>query len=79
MIIVNKERVKNLKKIIAKYPDILSDDDIEDSVVKTFTFEKTLASIELYDKKTEIVVKLYLVKNFSAIFLNCFRHFYELK
>ena len=57
MVIINEERIKKLKEILNKYPEMISDEEIGDSIIKTFRFEKPLVSIELYDRQTEKVLK----------------------
>lgn len=56
MVILSKEKLNNLEKLLVKYPDIITNDEIKDSIAKTFTFKKPLTSIELYDKKIEKVI-----------------------
>ena len=57
MILINEERIKKLEKVLANYPDMLSEFGIKEQILKSFKFEKPLASIELYDKKTEKLIK----------------------
>jgi len=55
MSIINEERIKKLEKVLTNYPDILSEFGIKKQIIKTFKFEKPLASLELYDKNTQKV------------------------
>ncbi len=57
MFLVSEERIKKLEKILANYPDILSELRIKDQIIKAFKFEKPLTSIELYDKEPERIEK----------------------
>ncbi len=66
MAIVSKERVEKLQEVVNKYPDILYDFEIEGSIIKTYTFEKPVSSIEIYSKKNKEVEKL--IKDFEDFF-----------
>lgn len=55
MVNISEERIKKLEKVLANYPDILSEYGIKNQITKAFKFEKPLASIELYDKKIQKV------------------------
>ena len=56
---INEARIKKLEKILANYPDILSEFGIREQVLKSFKFEKTLTSIEIEagdkEKVTEFI------------------------
>ncbi len=47
MFIINEERIKKLKGILANYSDILSEFGIKGQIIKAFSFEKPLTSIEV--------------------------------
>jgi len=47
MVFVNKEKVNRLEEILANYPDILSEFEINEQIIKTFKFEKPITSIEI--------------------------------
>ena len=57
MILINKERIKKLKKVLANYPDILSEFEIKEQIIKAFKFEKPITSIEIDSENTEKVVQ----------------------
>ena len=58
MVIINEERIKKLEKILANYPDILSEFEIKEQIIKAFKFEKPLTSIELEGENREKVAQL---------------------
>ncbi len=58
MILIDEERIKKLKKVIANYQDILSEFEIKEQIIKTFKFEKSLTSIELEGENKEKVAQL---------------------
>ena len=58
MVIISGERIKNLEKVLAKYPDILSEFEIKEQIIKAFKFEKPLTSIELEGENKEKVAQL---------------------
>ena len=55
---ISEERIKKLEKILANYPDILSEFEIKEQIIKTFKFEKPLTSIELEGENKEKVAQL---------------------
>lgn len=57
MAIINEEKIKKLETVLTNYPDILSEFGIKKQIIKTFKFEKPLASLELYDKNTQKVAQ----------------------
>ncbi len=58
MILIDEERIKKLKKVLANYPDILSEFEIKEQIIKTFKFEKPLTSIEIESENKEKVAQL---------------------
>ena len=58
MVIINEERIKKLEKVLANYPDILSEFEIKEQIIKAFKFEKPLTSIELEGENKEKVAQL---------------------
>ncbi len=58
MVIINKEDVNRLEDVLTKYPDILSEFEIKEQIIKTFKFEKPLTSIELEGENKEKVAQL---------------------
>ncbi len=58
MVIINEERIKKLEKVLANYPDILSEFEIKEQIIRTFKFEKPLTSIELEGENKEKVAQL---------------------
>ena len=57
MVFISEERIIKLERILANYPDILSEYGIKELIVKTYKFEKPVTSIELYSKKTDKIAK----------------------
>lgn len=57
MILINEDRINKLKNILANYPKIISDEESGDLILKVFTFEKPLTSIEFYNKDFPEVMK----------------------
>jgi len=57
MFIINKERIKRLERILANYSDILSEFGIKDQIIKAFSFEKPLTSIEVDGEDNDRVEK----------------------
>ena len=58
MAIFDEERIKKLEKVLANYPDILSEFEIKEQIIKAFKFEKPLTSIELEGENKEKVAQL---------------------
>ena len=58
MIIVREERIKALEKVLANYPDLLSEFGIKDQILQAFKFKKPLTSIEIDTEDNEKVVQL---------------------
>lgn len=58
MVFVSKEKVNRLEKVLAKYPDILSEFEIKEQIIKAFKFEKPLTSIELEGENKEKFAQL---------------------
>lgn len=58
MVIISEERIKKLEKVLAKYPDILSEFEIKEQIIKAFKFEKPLTSIEFEGENKEKVGQL---------------------
>ncbi len=58
MVFVSKERIKKLEKVLANYPDILSEFEIKEQIIKAFKFEKPLTSIEVEGENKEKVAQL---------------------
>ena len=57
MILINEERIKKLEKVLANYPDILSEFEIKEQIIKAFKFEKPITSIEIDSENTKKVVQ----------------------
>jgi len=57
MAFINKEKIRKLEEIIAYYPDILSEFEIKDQIIKAFKFEKPLTSIEVDREDNEKVIQ----------------------
>ena len=55
---ISEERIKKLEKVLANYPDILSEFGIKEQIIKAFKFEKPLTSIELEGENNEKVSQL---------------------
>ena len=55
---ISEERIKKLEKILANYPDILSEFEIKEQIIKAFKFEKPLTSIELEGEDKEKIAQL---------------------
>ena len=55
---INEERIKKLEKVLDNYPDILSEFEIKEQIIRTFKFEKPLTSIELEGENKEKVAQL---------------------
>ena len=55
---ISEERIKKLEKVLANYPDILSEFEIKEQIIKAFKFEKPLTSIELEGENKENVAQL---------------------
>lgn len=47
MVMLREDRIKKLEKVLANYPDILSEFGIKEQILKSFNFEKPLTSIEI--------------------------------
>ena len=58
MILIKEERIKKLENVLANYPDILSEFEIKEQIIKAFKFEKPLTSIELEGENKEKVAQL---------------------
>ena len=58
MAIFDEERIKKLEKVLANYPDILSEFRIKEQILKAFKFEKPLTSIEIESGDKEKVAQL---------------------
>ena len=58
MVFVSKEKVNRLEEVLANYPDILSEFEIKEQIIKAFKFEKPLTSIELEGEDKEKVAQL---------------------
>jgi len=58
MVIIDEERIKKLEKVLANYPDILSEFEIKEQIIKAFKFEKPLTSIEFEGENKEKVALL---------------------
>ena len=54
---VSKEKISKLENVLANYPNILSEFEIKEQIIKAFKFEKPLTSIEVDSKDNEKVVK----------------------
>ena len=54
---ISEERIKKLEKVLAYYPDILSEFEIKDQIIKAFKFEKPLTSIEVDSEDNEKVIQ----------------------
>ena len=57
MVFVRKEKVNRLEEVLANYPDILSEFEIKEQIIKAFKFEKPLTSIEVDSEDNEKVVQ----------------------
>ena len=55
MFIINEKRVKRLERILANYSDILSEFGIKEQIIKAYSFEKPLTSIEVYSEDNDRV------------------------
>ncbi len=55
---VSKEKVNRLEEVLANYPNILSEFEIKEQIIKAFKFEKPLTSIELEGENKEKVAQL---------------------
>ena len=55
---ISEERIKKLENVLANYPDILSEFEIKEQIIKAFKFEKPLTSIELEGENKEKVAQL---------------------
>ena len=52
--LVNETKMKHLEQILETYPDLLTDEKgINEQIIKAFTFERPLTSIELINKNSE--------------------------
>ena len=58
MVFVSKEKVNRLEEVLANFPDILSEFEIKEQIIKAFKFEKPLTSIELEGENKEKVAQL---------------------
>ncbi len=58
MVTISEERIKNLEKVIADYPDILSEFEIKDQILNAYKFQKPLTSIEVESENNEKVSQL---------------------
>jgi len=58
MVFVRKEKVNRLEEVLANYPDILSEFEIKEQIIKAFKFEKPLTSIEIEGENKEKVAQL---------------------
>jgi len=58
MVIISEEGIKKLEEVLANYPDILSEFEIKEHIIKAFKFEKPLTSIELEGENKEKVAQL---------------------
>ncbi|KKK65540.1 hypothetical protein LCGC14_2973100 [marine sediment metagenome] len=56
--LVNETKMKHLEQILETYPDLLTDEKgINEQIIKAFTFERPLTSIELINKNSERVLQ----------------------
>ena len=58
MVFVSKEKVNRLEEVLANFPDILSEFEIKEQIIKAFKFEKPLTSIEFEGENKEKVAQL---------------------
>lgn len=54
---ISEGRIRKLEKVLAYYPDILSEFEIKDQIIKAFKFEKPLTSIEVDSEDNEKVIQ----------------------
>ena len=69
MVIIDTRQVKKLEDVIAKYSEIHNE---RESLIKTFRFEKPLASIELYHKDSQKVLEI--MKELEEFFFVAYVH-----
>lgn len=68
LVIIQKEKIKKLEKILVNYSDILSEFNIQDQIIKTFIFEKPLTSIEIEGENKDRVAQL--IKDLENFFFS---------